>query len=338
MRQSEAIYERWCAAMQREMRDASSLDAVLRRALGDSDVRQDPALANKLRQFAAMKHAELRTARRKPTAHRTSEVHSAVAPESVVAAKPSPAQVLATFGQLSKRFHASIEQFEEHEAETVLRHIEQFREEAPDVITQKMIQALARELTSHLESRREIEARIETEARQAAEAGTRGDHESAGQLLRGLSSIHAAHPQVLSQRRLDAIRQAVIDASEEYEHRNAVHEIVAKERRIAEELKGLAEKIHRFHKLARQVPHDGAEFHRAEADYFKTVREVRSHDGEWLAGVVLELADLLAAWRNPPPEKQEQVDHFIDRVRSSLKHIQTEIKQIDSERIRTRGG
>ena len=331
MRRNEAIYERWCSAMQREMRDANSLDAVLRRALGDSDVRDDPALMDKLRQFAATRHAELRAASHRPTTRGSSEVHSRVVPESDVPAAPSPAQTLATFVQLSKRFHAALEQFEEHDAETIFRHIEQFREEAPDVITPGMIRTLARDLASHRESRHQLLTRIDTEAKQAARASTRGDHESAGQLLRGLSSIHAAHPKVLSQQQLDAIRQAVIDAADEHEHRNAVHEIVAKERRIAKELKSLSDTVHRFHKLARQVPHDREEFHRAEAEYMKTVREVRSHDGEWLAGVILDLADLLAAWRDPPPEKQEQVDHFIDRVRSSLKHLRGEIREIDLE-------
>jgi len=338
MRQNEAIYERWCAAIQREMRDANSLNATLRRALSDSDVRQDPALADKLRQFAAAKHAELRSARRKPNPRRINETASAAYPKPDVPATPSPAQQLATFGQLTKRFHASLEQFEEHEAETILRHIEQFHEEATDLIAPGTVEALTRELENHRESRRQLQTRIQTETEQAVDASRRGDHGAASQLLRGLSSIHAAYPKVLLRRQMESIRQAVIDASEECEHRNAVQEIVAKERRIAEELKGLADTVHRFHKLARQMPHDGAEFRRAEMKYLKTVREVRSHDGDWLAGVILELADLLAAWKDPPPEKQEQVDHFIDRVRSSLKHIQTEIKEIDSERARTQDG
>jgi len=330
MRQTDAIYERWCAAMQREMRDVNSLNAVLSRALGDSDVRKDPAIADRLRQFAAVKQAELRSASREPTTTRR-EAPASVAALPDAPAAPSPMQILNTFRQMAKRFHGSLEQFEEREAESILRHIEQFRAEAPDVITEKMVLALAEELTDHKNRRRELQARIEAETRQAADAGVEGDHETAGRLLRGLSSIHAAHPKVLSQQQLDTIRRAVIEASEEHEHRHAVHEIVEKERRIADEVKGLAHAVHRFHKLARQIPHDREEFHRAEAAYMKTVHEVRSHDGEWLAGVVLELADLLAAWKQPPPQKQEQVDHFIDRVRSSLKHIRTEIKEIDRE-------
>ena len=331
MRRSEAIYDRWCAAMQREMRDAEALNGVLRRALGDSDVRQDPALMDRLRQYADARHAELRAAQQQPISPRGSEGHETFVPEPNAPVASSPAQTRATFAHLATRFRASLEQFEEHDAETIFQHIEQFRVEEPEVITASMVRALAEELASHRQSRQQLETRIDTEAQQAREAGRRGHHESAGRLLRGLSSIHAAHPKVLSLQRLDAIRKAVIDASEEYEHRHAVHEIVAKERRIAEEFKGLADTVHRFHKLARQVPHDGEAFHRAEAEYLKTVREIRSHDGEWLAGVILELADLLAAWKDPPPEKQEQVDHFIDRVRSSLKHLRSEIRVIDSE-------
>jgi len=332
MRRSEAIYERWCAAMQREMRDANSLNAVLRRALADSDVRQDPALADKLRQYASAKQAELRTAHRRPPAHRPQETPTAFVPQPDLPLKPSPAQHLATFQQLAKRLHTALEQFEEHDAESILRHVSHVREEAPDIITEAMIETLAKELDAHRSSRQQLEARIDAEAQKAVDAGRRGDHESAGQLLRGLTSIHAAHPKVLSPARLDSIRKAVVTAGEEHDHRTAVHEIVAKERRIAEEVKGLANTIHRFHLLARRVPHDQEAYHRAEAAYLKAVREVRSHDGEWLAGVILELADLLAAWKDPPPEKQEQVDHFIDRVRSSLKTIRSEISAIDSER------
>jgi hypothetical protein len=330
MRKSDAVYDRWCAAMQREMRDANALNMVLSRALGDSDVRQDPALADRLRQFAATKHAELRAAANRPRQTRPVERPGAFVPEPEPSG-PTPAQTQATFRALAKRFHASLAHFEDHEAESLLHQIEQLRADEPDHIEESMVSELTRELAAHGESRRQLQARIEKEASQAIRASERGRHEAAGQLLRGLSSIHAAHPKVLSQEKLDAIRKAVIDASEEFEHRKAVHDIVEKERRIAEEVKGLAGRIHRFHKLARQVPHDGEEFHRAEAEYMKAVREVRSHDGEWLAGVVLELADLLAAWKDPPPEKQDQVNHFIDRVRSSLAHVRTEIKEIDSE-------
>ncbi|HUN81418.1 MAG TPA: hypothetical protein VMV81_07905, partial [Phycisphaerae bacterium] len=81
-------------------------------------------------------------------------------------------------------------------------------------------------------------------------------------------------------------------------------------------------RIHEFHQIARTIPHRGPEFQKAEARYHETVAAVRSHDSEWLAGVIMDLVELLSEMSDPPPEKaQEQVDHFLASIRTAMEKL-----------------
>ena len=87
----------------------------------------------------------------------------------------------------------------------------------------------------------------------------------------------------------------------------------------------------------RRHPHDAADYARAKAAYEKAVREVKAHDTEWLAGMILELVDVLAEWDETPIKAQDQADHFIESVRKALTQLRHEMRDISDE-LRSKQG
>jgi hypothetical protein len=49
-------------------------------------------------------------------------------------------------------------------------------------------------------------------------------------------------------------------------------------------------------------------------------------------GFVLELADLLAEWTEPPLRAAKRIDHFLESIRLGLKRIHAEMGEIDARR------
>ena len=339
VKQRDAILQAWRARIVRESPHRPALMQVAARAFNDPDVRANSDIASQIESWVAERAAELAAEERSHEA----EVDADTRPAPVEAAPTPPAapvqtsapQVRLTCQRLADEFRAHVAAFEEAGARDVLARIERLQKDSPEAITAEFTGGLASELRGLSERRRQVEAEIESQANSAAAAAAVGDESGVEQALRRLSSLRTMHPRLLTEARLEDIRLRIEEAGESYEHRQAARRLVARERAMAAEIKKLAETVHRFHRVARTIPHDAEQYRRAEAEYHLAVREVRSHDTEWLAGVILELTDLLAEAEDPTGEASEHLDRFVKSVRTALAQIRTEITQIETENRQT---
>ena len=179
--------------------------------------------------------------------------------------------------------------------------------------------------------RQQFDAEINALVEKACAAAAAGQHEVVGQHLRKLSSIHATRPQLLNEVRFKAIRDQIVASSEHFEHRLVAQQLMARERLVADEIKKLAEGIHQFHVASRELPHDDERYRTAELDYHKLVRDLRSHDMNWLADLMVELDEMLEELHDTTGQAEAQVARFLDRVRGALRTIVGEVREIASE-------
>lgn len=309
----EALWQRWHAELMRESGNLGALTSAESRALHDPGVRLDPELQGMIAAFAASCRADLQ---RGPERGVPVEAGSRGEVEPPAGASDEPPRSVVE--RLEHEFHYHIRHFNEVEARRVL---ERMREPQRAAHVEKLGRLTLR--------RGRYERLIALLTERALDASSRGDAAKASRALRKLSSIHSAHPQILGDARFAKIRAEIIGAADERDHEETARQLVAKERAVAEEIRHLAAAVHRFHKVARAMPHDREEYLRAEQAYHKIAGAVTSHDEEWMAGLILELADLLSEWDEPPAGAQHQVDKFLASVRSALAHIKLEMKQIE---------
>ena len=181
----------------------------------------------------------------------------------------------------------------------------------------------------------EHKLRVESEIDEAQEAALAaaviGDETLLEHGLRRLAAVHVKYPRILTDGKFEELRERIVAAGAEFEHRQAARRLVDRERALAVEIKKLAEAVHRFHDAARTLPHDADEFRRMDVAYNRVLRDLSGHDAEWFAGVILELTDLLAEAEDPAPEAARHVDRFVASVRSALSKIRREIAEIERE-------
>ncbi|MBI4716529.1 MAG: hypothetical protein HY763_01880 [Planctomycetes bacterium] len=331
-KQREAVVQHWRSMILRETRDLGSVDQVGARALNDPDVRDDPQVAALIRAALAERRAELMQTRRARDAATARPAHRTDAPGTTVPAlRTAVDKVPGVFERLAQSFHACAEHGDEYEARAVLARMQALQQEYPGAIPSARLESFEPQLTALRERLQRLKERVATLTQHAVAASRDGDEEGAARALRRLASIHAAHPRLLDDARLEAVRSEVIHAAEHHEHRVAAAKLMERERAVAAEIKALGAVVREFHQAARSLPHHSDGYRRAEAVYHRALLEVRAHDREWFAGVILELADLLAGWGHPPPAVEDQVDHFLESIRSSLDRIRTEVREIEAE-------
>jgi hypothetical protein len=332
VKKREAIFQQWRSQILREARDFASLADVGQRALSDAEVIADPVIEGMIRAEIEERRSEFTLEdkmRDTPVVPR--RTRDATLVSSSQAAQPPPLDWKAAFDAQARTAAASIEHGDEPQAAFAVNRLCELQREHSEFISVESVESYVERLKRLRHRLAHLEGQIDGLLHQALSAARRGDDQQVSQCTRRLSSLHAAHPRLLPRERLDVIREQIIQASDVREHREAAHRLVERERAVAAEIKKLADSVHQFHLTARSVPHDRDEYHRAEAAYLRVVREVRAHDREWLSGYILELADLLAAWGDPPPEAEANVDRFLRGVRASLHHIQEEIHEIEIE-------
>ena len=262
------------------------------------------------------------------------EKQSAASPTSpartaVVAERSSATDARKLLTELSHEFHDHVIRFNELGAQSVLFKIQRLVQEHPEQFGPGTVEyyftqfdRLARRGEAFMKHINELNQR-------AVLSAQRGDAESTARALRRLSTIHAARPQYLSEASFRQMRDNIIQASDVHEHHQAVHDLVTRERSVATEIRNLADMVHRFQMVAHHVSHDSEEYREAETKFEKAVREIRSHDTEWLAALTLELLELLEESHEPAVE--HQLDRFLETVRSSLLHLREEVREIDTE-------
>jgi len=339
-KERESILQRWRSAIQRDTRDIDSLDQVLSRAMNDSDVRTDPTLESMIRSEIEHRRSMIESQKNE---HRPASVikqFKFASPPSLprVPAHTPQDPVRIAFDCMGHTLSRYLEDNNETEALLVHEQMRLLHKESPTIINLTMIDPYMRQiekLQAHLKIVRE---QIMALAQQAIVASKKGDDATVAALMLRLSAIQLAYPRLLDEVRLEEIRSEIIHASEQHDDVLRVNRLVERGRVVAAEIEMLAAAVKEFHRIARVVPRVGEEFRRAEAAYLQTVNDVRAHDPEWVAGVILELADLLAECGVPPPGAAGRVDHFLDSIHSSLRRMRAEMRDIETERRESSDG
>lgn len=334
IRRRELAFAHWQAEITRGGTEPRTLANVLRRALADADVRADPALAAMIRDFGRQRAKFLDEF--KPThANQTSKapvIQHEYGTAANVGHVATEEEVRIASDRLMRQFDEYAVHFFEPEAREICERLRDLQRRFPKWIPVAAVnhadQTLARLATRRQEYDNYIR-QLEHSGKTAAESG---DHEAAAKVVKRLSTIHATHPQLLSDDRLNEIRKSLAQAGSIHEHRAALQELIDRERAVIEELKSLAQAVHRFHRMARTADHDSEEYRQAEADYHRAVQEVRTHDKEWLSALILELLEIIGGWAHPPPRIEAQLDKFVETVRASVKNLRREIIEIETEK------
>lgn len=325
----EAVFQYWRSLILRETRDPTSLEQIAARALSDPEVQADPEARRMIEAEIEERRQEFRPARIVvPGDMPTRDAPPAAPP---VAADASPRNIGPDIERLRQSLHAHIDRKEEAEGRSALARLRRWREDRPDLVSEAELNLYESALDKLSKRLRHVADQVTWLTEQAIDASRRGDETAVAQLSRRLASIHTTYPRLLDDHKLEAIRDAVMEASEEHEHQLAVQKLVQRERAVAQEIRQLADAVHRFHHIARTEPHDSEVFRKAEREYRRAARDVRAHDLEWLAAFTMELADLLAEWDHPLSDAETKVDHFLHSVRVVLARTRAEVEEIDHE-------
>ena len=329
----DAIYQQICALVMRDASNPGALANAATRALSHPDVCQDPVLAGMVRAFIAEREAALRTMRRveHPEPEDESQLRKPFE-EARWSEFPTRQQVRGAFLKCRHDFEVHLAQYNEAAARYALEKLQEMARRFPVHIEKDAVRSHEQQFEEFVQRCNQFRRQIEDGARQAAQAARAGDQKTATWLIRRLRAIHALTPVLLSAERFEALREEIEQSSEEHEHREALREMIARERDVAAEIKKAGAAIYRFHKVARTLSPRTDDYKRAEAAYREAVDEVRKLDTEWLTGLLLELETYFEDLQDPTDRAQEQLDRFINTVRSALNQLRLEIRAIQAER------
>jgi hypothetical protein len=357
-KERDTIFQHWRSLILRETRDLASLERVGARALQDREVRADATLESLIRAELAGRRAEIEREQQseesvdrqsQPAVRRsdygggrtTAPVGREPRPESQSVpppAPPPPAPVEMAFDRLAQTLRESLGRGDEGEARAIYEQMRASQENSHGLIPAAALQRYEQQIEKLRKRLEQFRVEIAALVQQAIAASRTGDEPAAAALLRRLSAIHVTYPHLLDEVQLEQIRTDIIHASGEHEDSLMTRKLVDRERAVSNDIKRIAAAVHEFHRVVCAVPATSAEFRSAEAAYLRTLQEVRAHDVEWLAGFVLELADLLAQWSIPSRAARKQIDHFLESIRLGLKRIHTEMGTIDSKRAEADSG
>jgi hypothetical protein len=343
-----AVFQRVCAEITREIRDLGSLRAATQRALNDHDVRGDPELLNMIRSFAAEREAEVRAQEQRQPRATVSIAPSFVQPRRpapggapaaptppappAAASPPARGEILRALAGALHAFEDAMTHFDMLESRRELDEIRALGRKYPDYVESTVVARSEARFARVREQFEHWQTEIEKTVTAAIAAGRAGNDAEAGKALRRLQAINAMRPALLSNERFVELRTQIQRSAEEHDRSEASADLLRRERAVAAELKHVAHEIRQFHMAAHKFAHDAPEYQKAAAEYASAVRELRTLDREWFAALILELETLIEEMHDPAA--QVQVDQFLNRVRSALSHLRHEVDQIESERSR----
>lgn len=354
-KEREIAFQHWQTLILRETRDLASLERVGERALHDRDVCADAVLQSRIRADIAQRRAEIERERRdreaahaapskrtklrpasshwQPPPAATQQPTAGPRPKLPAPSPPQPAPHQAALDQLARAFTDGLARRAGREVQAVLDQMRALQAQSNGGLPAAALQPYE-QLANKLQARLgEFKVQIAALVKQAVAAARTGDAQAAATLLRRLTAIAFSYPESLPSARLDRVRAAIVRANEAHEDGLRMRRLVDRERAVAADIRRIAAAVQDFQRVVYASPEEGtAEFRRAEARYLRVLREVRVHDPDWLAEFILELADLLAEWRITPVAAGNQIDHFLERVRLSLKRIRAKMSEIDKQR------
>ncbi len=329
LKHRESLYSHYCAQIRREGGDLSGLEHVAERVLVDPHVVADAELSGMLRSFIASARQALRVA--------LAESKGAVAGRGVVDTTFSRSRLrrrqlverAALVERLRSEFREHVRHLDEPAAHDALRRIRRLRADAAEGVDVDFVDASEREyaaLVARCDVFREDVSKLAEIASRAVEAG---EAPTSAWALRRLAIVHALRPALLSDSRFDELRSRISASDHAEEARAAARRLVERERSVAAEIRGLAVAIRRFEALLEtDASRDDGAFRREAAAYERAVRELRAHDTEWLAGLVIELNALAQDLRTDASRAETQLDHFVASVRDSLLRLRKEVQRV----------
>ncbi|MFQ5805526.1 MAG: hypothetical protein ACE5I3_03640 [Phycisphaerae bacterium] len=329
----EAIYQQRCAEIMRETRDLESLSYAAARALGHPEVHADPVLFGMLRSFIAEREAEIRARAHLPRAADEAEAEPAPAAKKPAEFRlPLRERVQSALSKLRLELEGHLTSYNEAGAAEALAHIKDLRHRYPGHVELAVLERCEEQVKRLAEKRDLFRSQLTDLAQQAVQAVERGDQKIAAWVLRRLSAIHTLLPAVLPEDLFKTLRETIVRSEEKQERHAVARQLGARERAVGAEIKRLGAIIHRYHKLSQDASHDHAMMRRAEEEYRRAVAEVRSHNDEWLADLMIELDGLLEDLHGPRGRAEAQVDKFVNNVRIAVRQMQREIETIQKER------
>jgi len=329
----ESTYQTLCAQILREANDAHRLAMVATRALSHPDVCRDPVLAAMVRGFVAEQESALRAVQRVE--------QGAEEPDSQLrnpflatthAEMPTRPQLLRAFASLRHEFEAHLAEYNEAAARYALEKMQDLTGQYPDHIDAAAVGRYAEQFADLQARCARFREQVEIVARRAAQAAQEGNTEEATWLMRRLRAIHALTPALLPTDRFEALRHQVKTCGKKAEHREALHDLIRRERDVADQIKRAGAAIYRFHQVAQTAAPGTDEYERAAAAYEAAVAEVRALDTEWLTGLLLELETYLEDLDDPEGRAVAQLDRFIGTVRNALTQLRRVIRALQQER------
>lgn len=340
----DVLFQRFSSEIMREGVDLPRLQRIAQRVLGHRDVAPDAVLVAMLRSIVTQKEAELRVHQQQLHQQQHDQQvqqaqQSAPAPAAPTTTTPHSTvfftrdQVRGMLQRQAQKFEDHTSQYEELAAENCLRAIEELGRKYPVHIESAAIQRYREAHQAFLQRCAEWRQAIEGLAERGEAAAAAGDERTAAWVIRRLHAIHALRPGLLSEPRLDALCKKIQQAEDSTEEREAAEELIAREKEIAAEVRGLAQAVRRFRSVARQHPPESEEFKAAADDYRVAVRDVHAHDQEWLTSIFMELEDLVSEVHDGSGQAESQINTFIDHVRTALIRIRDEIRAIHAERL-----
>lgn len=294
--------------------------------MSDPHVRRDPSLRAMLQQVVAEREAAFPRKHENLPTHAQGFVHASAPQPRPKRADPA-AEARELTGVLERKYHEAAARFNEPEARAALEKLRLVWARNPELGGQDRLAHHEEELACLVERGERFRAHLEELASKAMHAAAQGEEPKVFAALKRLTSIHAMHPELLSDGRFEEIRNRIQTAGLTHADQLIAQKLLERERAVAREIKNLANAIHRFHRVARTVPHDDPAYDKAEADYQAAVRSLDAHDADWLAGVILELVDVLGEFHTLQRTPQHQVDRFVASVRSALVQLKSEIRQ-----------
>lgn len=331
----EAIYQQRCAEIMREMRDLESLSYAASRALGHPEVHGDPVLFNKLRAFIAEREAEIRARAHLPGAAEEDEDESPAPARKPEYKAPLRERVQTALSRLRFELEGHLTTYNEAGAREVVARIGDLRRRYPGHVDQEVVEQCEQQAKRLTEHRDTFRAQLAEFAHKATDAAQQGDQKTSSWVVRRLNAIHTLLPAVLSRERFEEFRDEILYSSEKQERHEVLRELVAREQAVGAEVKQLGAIIHRYRRLSEKGSPDASVMQRAEQEYRHAVEEVRSHDDEWLADLIIELDCLLQDLHGPRERAETQVDAFVNNVRTAVRQMRQEIEIIQKERSKS---
>jgi len=241
-KQRDVVFQRWCGEIGREARNLPSLEQTSRRAMGDSDVREDPTLQSMIRAEVQKRRAELeqrpKVGREPPAARKSEPDGGSPSPELIPEAPPE--QIREEFNRLAQTLSELLERRAESETIAVVGRMKALHKQSPGVIPAAVMENYeqrVKELRIHI---KQLNDEIALRTEQALSATGDGNEQDLARSMRRLTAIHAAHPRLLDESGLEDIRCGVARAADERcQHQLTTKTLLERERAITAEIKAM---------------------------------------------------------------------------------------------------